>query len=150
MGDQFERVAYSAFGEAAQMTQSNRLRNISIDAARFMRGLVFRFGVPGVQRRELETWRLARSMNEAGLAREMKAFLKTAAARPALDTYNRMRAAETYVYLRLQTEPPDDGLLPGPDAKARSAVLESIRADLASFKLPQPTAGWVRALAGHN
>ena len=123
MGDQFERVAYSSYGEAAHETRSERLRNIGIDPARFLRGLVFRFAVPGAGagRRELDPWRLARSMKEVGLGPEMTAFLKKSATKADLDTFNRMRAAETYAYLRFQDETPSEPFRPRrQDAPGRS------------------------------
>jgi len=140
MGDQFRRVAYSSYGEAAHDTGVDRLRHIGIDPGRFLRGLVFRFAVPGADRRELDPWRLARSMKEAGLGPEMKTFLKQAAMRPDLDLFNRLRAAETYALLQFQTETPANRLQL--DDKTRRAVLASIRADLIGFKLPEPLAIW--------
>jgi hypothetical protein len=140
MGDQFERVAYSSYGEAAHETRSDRLRNIGIDTARFLRGLVFRYAVAGAHRRELDPWRLARSMKEAGLGPDMLAFLRSAATRPELDTFNRMRAAETYAYLRFHNETPANRFKL--DDKTRRTLLTNIRAELVGFNLPEPAASW--------
>jgi len=140
MGDQFERVAYSSYGEAAHETRSDRLRNIGIDPARFLRGLVFRYAVAGAHRRELDPWRLARSMKEAGLGADMLAFLRSAATRPELDTFNRMRAAETYAYLRFHNETPANRFTL--DDKTRRTLLTNIRAELVGFNLPEPAASW--------
>lgn len=143
MGDQFARVTYSSYGEAANDTRAERLRNIGIDAARFMRGLVFRYAVPGTQRRELDPWRLARSMKEAGLGAEMLIFLKNSAVTPALDTFNRMRAAETYAYLRFHNETPRKRF--DLDERVRRALVDDIRADLVGFNLPEPAASWAKS-----
>jgi hypothetical protein len=60
-----------------------------------------------------------------------------------LDTFNRMRAAETYAYLRFHNETPINRF--SIDARTRQPLLASIRADLVGFNLPEPAASWARS-----
>jgi hypothetical protein len=93
MGDQFDRVAYSSYGEAAHETESKRLAETGLDVDRFFRGLLVHFA--GVERRgELGPWRLARSIQESGRTGSLVPALARMAESPDLDEYNRLRATQ--------------------------------------------------------
>ena len=97
---------YSSYGEAAHATEAERLRDIGIDVEKFLRGLLYQFDAPGIERRELDAWRLARSILEANLDSQMGSVLRAEVARPDLDQFNRLRAAQTLAYLRYQKATP--------------------------------------------
>lgn len=91
MGDQFDRVAYSSYGEESHETQSARLFDTGIDVPRFFRGLALHF--TGVSRKgNLGSWRLARSAKESGKAATLAAAFVAMAQDQSLDDYNRLRA----------------------------------------------------------
>ena len=124
MGDQFRRIVYSSYGEAAHATEAGRLRDIGIDVEKFLRGLLYRFDAPGVERRELDAWRLARSIHEANLGGQMASVLRAEAARPDLDHFNRLRAADTLASLRYQQATPGrTGVGGGREEQIRPALL---------------------------
>ena len=145
MGDQFERVAYSSYGEAAHATEASRLRDIGIDVEKFLRGLLYQFDAPGVDRAGLDPWRLARSIHEANLGAGMASFLRAEVARPDLDGFNRLRAAQTLAYLRFQQRSPRRiGFENDAQKQVRLRLLGEIRAELTTLGLPEPAASWVR------
>lgn len=147
MGDQFERVAYSSFGEASHDTEAERLASVGIDVQRFLRGLLYQFSSPGGERRELDPWRLARSIREAKLAGTLDGYLRAEAARTSLDAENRLRAVQTLAFLRFQEGVPERfGPAADKDGKKRMDVLASIRRDLLSLGLPAAAAEWVKKL----
>ncbi len=98
MGDQFERVASSSYGEAAHGTEAARLTSTGIDVDQFLLGL----GVarPG-EDSGLDPWRLARSIREAGRQGTVGPLLMKRAQSPAVDPFNRLRALQTWVFLEL-------------------------------------------------
>jgi hypothetical protein len=146
MGDQFQRMVYSSYGEAAHATEAGRLRDIGIDVEKFLRGLLYRFDAPGVERRELNTWRLARSIHEANLGPQMVSVLRAEAARPDLDVFNRLRAADTLASLRYQQATPGrTGVGGGREQQIRPALLREIRAELETLGLPQAARPWIRS-----
>jgi hypothetical protein len=96
MGDDFDRTASTSWGEAAHPTQADKLADTGIDVERFFRGLTIQ--LDGVKRRrELGSWRLARSIRESGRAGTTLPALATMAADPGLDEYNRLRATQVVV-----------------------------------------------------
>jgi hypothetical protein len=96
MGDRFDRVAYSSYGEASHATEADKLADTGVDVERFFRGLTIQLA--GVKRRgELGTWRLARSIKESGSAGSILPAIATMAADPGLDEHNRLRAAQVVV-----------------------------------------------------
>ncbi|EYF06906.1 hypothetical protein [Chondromyces apiculatus] len=98
MGNNFARVAYSNYGEAAADTGAELLLDAGIDVDRFFRGLVVRFeGVPAVG--DLGVRRLARSIKESGRAVTLTASLTQMAENPHLDDYNRLRAIQVLALL---------------------------------------------------
>ena len=146
MGDQFQRVAYSSYGEAAHATEAGRLRDIGIDVEKFLRGLLYQFDAPGIERRELDAWRLARSILEANLDSQMGSVLRVEVAQPDLDQFERFRAAQTLAYLRYQKGTPGrTGVWNAAEDKVRPRLISEIRAELATLGLPEPAASWARA-----
>lgn len=97
MGDQFERTAWSSYGEAAHTTEAARLASTGIDLDQFLLGLVVR--TPGLED-GLDPWRLARSIREAGRAAALVPKLEALATSPALDAYNRLRATEVWFFVQ--------------------------------------------------
>ena len=144
MGDQFERMAYSSFGEAAHETHVDHLRDIGIDVEKFLRGLLYQFDAPHAERLELDPWRLARSFLEAKLDDRMSSLLRSDTSRPDLDLFNRFRAAQTLAYLRFQDEKPGRFWRPE-DEQERQKRIRDIRAELETLGLAEPAASWVRA-----
>lgn len=93
MGNRFDRVAYSSYGEAAAMTQAERLADTGIDVDRFFVGLMLRYaGIP--REGGLGAWRLARSIKEAGRTEALAPTLAQMAEDRGLDEYNRLRATQ--------------------------------------------------------
>lgn len=101
MGDQFDRVAWSSYGEAQARTQVDRLADTGADVRRFLRGLLFR--LPGERAVEINAPRLARSMVESKTDAAFLKELPQLAADPALDPLNRLRATQTWVALLFRT-----------------------------------------------
>ena len=98
MGDRFDRVAYSSYGEAAHATEAERLTETGLDVDTFLLGLVIRFG--GVSREgELGGHRLVRSIKESGRAESIAARLAAWAKDATLDEYNRLTATQILALL---------------------------------------------------
>lgn len=95
MGDRFNRVAWSSYGEKAASTESKALVEAGVDARRFLLGLLVQFDDPRAERprEEMNLWRLARSMHESGI--DFVDDLERLASDPALDAVNRYRATQT-------------------------------------------------------
>ncbi|MCB9546039.1 MAG: hypothetical protein H6706_09320 [Myxococcales bacterium] len=92
MGDRFERVAASSYGERAASTGSAALIAAGVDARRFLLGLLLQYDVEGLRpREEMGPWRLARSMAESGL--DFGPDLLALATDAHLDAANRLRAS---------------------------------------------------------
>ncbi len=144
MGDSFERVAYSSYGEADHTTESERLRDIGIDVQRFLRGLMYQFNASGIERPEIDPWRLARSIREAQLGQTMTTFLRDEAKRRNLDPTNRLRAAQTLAFFRLQSESSRSFNPTAAEKKKREAVVMAIRSELETMNLPEPGVQWAR------
>jgi hypothetical protein len=101
MGDQFERTAWSSYGEAAHGTESERLLRTGIDLDQFLIGL----GVARPGREEgLGAWRLARAINEAGRSEALLPKFQALAVDPKLDAYNRLRATQTWFFMQVRDE----------------------------------------------
>jgi hypothetical protein len=93
MGDQFDRVAFSSFGEEAATTEADRLLGTGIDVDSFLVGLAVHFG--SVAREgEIAPWRLARSIEESGRRESVAARLAAWAHDGELDEFNRLRAVQ--------------------------------------------------------
>jgi hypothetical protein len=105
MGDQFERVAYSSYGEASHPTYASRLESTGIDVDRFFRGLVLT--LPGERPSELGASRLARALIESGRRDKFETLLMDMAQDDALDTMNRYRAFTTYVSMQYRAQGED-------------------------------------------
>ncbi|AKT42122.1 hypothetical protein [Chondromyces crocatus] len=98
MGDRFDRVAYSNYGEAAHGTEADRLEEVGLDLDRFFRGLLFRFS--GMSRQEeLSFHRLVRSIRESGRLPALVPQLVVLAEDPDLDDVNRLRATQVVAFL---------------------------------------------------
>lgn len=130
MGDHFDRVAWSSYGEAAANTQSKALVEAGVDAKRFLRGLLLRFDADTPRpRAEMNLWRLARSMHESGI--DFAPDLEALATDPRLDQVNRHRAAQTLWFLWRRAQQVNGGMV-----KVRFARLD----------LLPVSAGWVDAV----
>lgn len=111
MGNQFNRVAYSSYGEAAASTQAERLVETGLDVDIFLSGLALRFG--GVSRRaELAPYRLARSIKEAYQTDVVAERLATWVKDPDFDEYNRLSAVEMLSLLERDALVSDEELTP--------------------------------------
>ncbi len=88
--------------EGTDSTWAERMRKVGIDVERFLRGLLYQFPAPGLERSEVEPRQLAGAMREAGLATSMATWLALEATRRDLDEFNRSRAAQTLAFLREQ------------------------------------------------
>ncbi|TKD03574.1 hypothetical protein [Polyangium fumosum] len=111
MGDQFDRVAYSSYGEAAHATEAERLTETGLDVDTFLLGLVIRFG--GVSREgELGGYRLVRSIKESGRAAPIAARLAAWAEDATLDEYNRLTATQILALLEDDAALADEEELP--------------------------------------
>ncbi|MBL8952135.1 MAG: hypothetical protein JNK82_15235 [Myxococcaceae bacterium] len=108
IGDQFNRVAWSSYGEASHPTHAGRLETTGIDVDRFLRGLVVQ--VPGDRPSELGPSRLARALIETGRREAFEATLVAMAQDPALDAFNRLRALQVYVSLHYRENGDDAGM----------------------------------------
>lgn len=98
MGDQFDRVAYSSYGEASHATEAERLTETGLDVDTFLLGLVLRFG--GVSREgELGGYRLVRSIKESGRAAPITARLSAWAKDGSFDEYSRLTATQILALL---------------------------------------------------
>lgn len=103
MGDQFERTAWSTYGERGHDTEAERLLRpgTGIDLDTFFIGL----GVAVPSRAEgLGSWRLARAINEAGRGEALLPKFEAMAVDPQLDAYNRLRATQTWLFLQVKDE----------------------------------------------
>lgn len=96
MGDQFERTAWSSYGEAAHETESGRLLATGIDVDQFLLGLLI--ARPG-RDEGLGAWRFARSVREAGRQKTIAPELKRLAASSTSDPYTRLRATQASLFL---------------------------------------------------
>ncbi len=81
MGDLFNRVAWSSYGEAAHKTQATRLVTAGLDMQRLVRGLLVRYAPVMARRREFGTEKYQPLV--LGVAND-----------PKVDEYNRFRAAQ--------------------------------------------------------
>lgn len=123
MGDQFERVASSSYGEAANGTEVKRLESTGIDIHRFLLGLVFQLPADAeVRGGELGSSRLARAVIEAGLADAFRVELPRLAEDRELDAWNRVRATMTYVSLLFR----EGAQLDAVDVKLRALELHPV------------------------
>jgi hypothetical protein len=101
MGDQFQRTAWSSYGEASHDTESERLLRTGIDLDQFLLGL----GVARPERSEgLGSWRLARAINEAGRKDALLPKFEALATDKSLDAYNRLRATQTWFFLQVRED----------------------------------------------
>lgn len=96
MGDQFERTAWSTYGEAVHTTEAERLLSTGIDVDQFLIGLLI--VRPGRDVR-LDTWRFARSVREAGRAKSITPELSRLAQSATTDPYTRLRATQALLFL---------------------------------------------------
>ena len=96
MGDQFNRTAWSSFGEAAHETESTRLLSTGIDVDQFLLGLLI--SRPG-RDEGLGPWRFARSVREAQRQSTIAPELKRLALAATSDAYTRLRATQALLYV---------------------------------------------------
>ncbi|MDI3289743.1 hypothetical protein [Polyangium sp. 15x6] len=98
MGDQFDRVAYSSYGEASHATEAERLTETGLDVDTFLLGLALRFS--GVSRQgELGGYRLVRSIKESGRAAPIAARLSAWAKDGTFDDHSRLTATQILALL---------------------------------------------------
>jgi len=138
MGDQFNRLAWSSYGERAHHTQSERLLDAGLDLERFFRGLLARYDTDEPRERELGTWRLARAVAELGPSALPGSFARIANDE-RLDEYNRLRATQALVYLEIAKA----------RAKQQDVDLDSITKHVKD-NLPKPSwasEAWLETLA---
>ncbi len=121
MGDRFERVAWSSFGEAAHSTEAERLIGTGVDVDQFLLGLVI--SRPG-DRATINTWRLARSIREAGRRRSLEPVLERLAQSPSTDAYDRLRAVQVLLFSddAFAERSPEPGKQRSVEARRRAAV----------------------------
>lgn len=117
MGDQFNRTAWSSFGEAAHETESTRLLSTGIDVDQFLLGLLI--SRPG-RDEGLGPWRFARSVREAQRQSTITPELKRLARSASTDPYTRLRATQALLYL-------SDAFVASPAAGKRPATPEARR-----------------------
>lgn len=96
MGDQFERTAWSSYGEAAHETEASRLLSTGIDVDQFLLGLLI--SQPGRQD-GLGPWRFARSVREAQRQSTIVPVLKRLVAASTSDPFTRLRATQALLYV---------------------------------------------------
>jgi hypothetical protein len=101
MGDNFQRTAYSSYGEASHRTEAERLTSTGIDLDQFLLGLVV--GTQTVNAR-IDTWRLARAIQEADRGAALLPKLEALATSPTLDAFNRLRATQTWFFVQARVE----------------------------------------------
>lgn len=132
MGDQFQRVAYSSYGEAAHGTDVNRLGTLGISVERFLLGLAIQLP-EGNRAAELQPYRLARAILEADLAAGLGPKLVARVEDERLPGPARLRATQVWASLQLR----DQG-----------ASLADVDAKLKQLKLsPEASAWWQKQLA---
>jgi hypothetical protein len=139
MGDQFDRFAYSGLGELVHSTEAEKLAESGLDVDRFLRGLVLRYEPldPKESRpRELDAWRLARSIREAGRSPALDPELARMAGESSLDDYNRFRATITLAFVRLQAS-----------ANRSRATRSRIALQLEGIGLNEPSRMWLESFA---
>lgn len=148
MGDRFERVAWSSYGEAIHGTRAEHLTEMGIDVDRFLRGLVPVFQGPDrdTASAPLDAWRLARSIFEAGRAEALDPWLEQLATDPTADVLSRARATWVMAWLRLRMleagDRPEDPKLEG----LRTLRRQTVAAELAALPLHPALAGFVAEL----
>ncbi len=109
MGNSFNRVAYSSYGEAAASTHAERLAETGLDVDAFLAGLALHFG--GVsRRREIAPYRLARSIQEAGQTELVSERLAAWVKDPEFDEYNRLVVVELLSLLEREAMVDDEDL----------------------------------------
>lgn len=107
MGDRFERMVWSSYGERAASTESRALVEAGVDARRFLRGLLFKYDAELRPREEMGLWRLARSMHESGI--DFADDLQALATHPQLDPVNRHRATQALWLLWRRAQDLEEG-----------------------------------------
>lgn len=124
MGDQFERTAWSSYGEAAHETESGRLLSTGIDVDQFLLGLLI--ARPG-RDEGLGAWRFARSVREAGREKTLAPELERLALSATSDPYTRLRATQALLYVSdafiVDAAPPQRPTTPEGRRKAGQAML---------------------------
>jgi hypothetical protein len=101
MGDQFRRVAQSSYGEAAHGSQASRLASTGVDVDTFFLGLLIEHADRDPV---ISTWRLARSIREAGRLTSLQPQVVRLATSAQSDAYNRLRATQVLAYWAEPTE----------------------------------------------
>lgn len=129
MGDNFERTAWSSYGEASHRTEAERLTSTGIDVDQFLLGLAVSTQANGAN---LGAWRLARAIQESGRGSSMLPKLEALASSPTLDAYNRLIATQVWFFVQAREEQTFR-----PDEKARAAM-ETRRKELIARALKLP------------
>ena len=101
MGDNFERNAWSSYGEAAHRTEVERLVSTGIELDQFLLGLAVGTQDSGPR---LGAWRLARAIQEAGREATLLPKLEALATSPKLDAYNRLSATRAWFFVQVRDE----------------------------------------------
>jgi hypothetical protein len=102
MGQQFERVAYSSYGDAAHDSQVERLARTGVVPSDFLVGLLMSFDTSEERASQIGTWRLARAFADGEFGAAGERALLSRATDPTLDVFNRVRATQTLAYARIQ------------------------------------------------
>ncbi len=133
MGDRFQRVAWSSYGERAADTQSSALTDAGVDTRRFLLGLLLDYDTPLRAREGMNLWRLARSRKESGL--DFSSDLMALATDSSLDAANRHRAVVTLWLLK---------------RRAEEQPVEAFAAVVKGQDLPAVSRGWLVAAEAKN
>lgn len=121
MGDRFDRVARSSYGEAAHATESARLASTGIDVETFLLGSLM--AAPG-RDDGLGAWRFARAVGELGNAAHVLPKLQRVVTAPSGNAFNRLSATKAWVWISAGAGKGGRGGLSGDEAPALRAALK--------------------------
>ena len=129
IADQFNRVAWSTYGERATTTHAEALAVTGVDIDHFLLGLLFAFHTDRERPESFNVgpWRLARAVVEAERVASLRPILEAAASDGSLDDWNRLRATLTLAFILQRLEIPTD----------------EIADTLAELPLSPPARAWV-------
>lgn len=140
MGDNFRRTAYSSYGEASHHTEAERLTSTGIDLDQFLLGLVV--DTQAVNAR-IDTWRLARAIQEVGRSATLLPKLEALATSPKLDAFNRLRATQTWFFVQARAE---NGWKRDEKAQAEAAALrKQVTEKALKLQLHPVARDWLKA-----
>lgn len=132
MGNRFDRVAWSSYGEAAAPTSGAAIAQLPIDAARFFVGLSMIYARDDAPRAAGGMWstRIAKAVRDASLTDPVAARLRGLAQDDSLDEVNRLRATTVLFGLGRVAERP----------------VAEVRAELLSLQLSPVSRRWVERI----